>query len=342
MASATPVPPAEISLGPAGSGVITSAAYADGKRIADVALADISEIVTDPGVFLWIGLFEPSRELLHEVQAEFSLHELAVEDAFKAHQRSKLEQYGDSLFVVLRTAHRDDSTGELDFGETHLFVGRNYVVSVRHGSMRSHLGLRARVEAMPEKLALGPGFVLYALMDFIVDQYFPILDAMEESFEALEEAIFNENCSRDTSHHIYHLKRDVIQVKHAILPMSDICNRLAKFDLDLVPESINPYLRDVQDHVMRLNERIDNLRELLTATLDANLSMLSEQYTVQMRRLAAWAALIAVPTMIAGVYGMNFQHMPELGWVWGYPMAVGLMVGVCGFMYWRFKKTDWL
>jgi magnesium transporter len=327
---------------PPASGVIASVAYREGKRLGDVPLDDISEVVPDPGVFLWIGLFEPSRELLRKVEEEFGLHELAVEDAFKAHQRPKLEQYGDSLFIVLRTAQRDESSGEIEFGETHLFVGRNYVVTVRHGSMRSHLGLRGRVEAMPEKLALGPGFVLYALMDFIVDQYFPILDGLEETFEALEESIFGDACSRETSRSIYRLKRDVIQIKHAILPMSDICNRLAKFDLDLVPESVNPYLRDVQDHVMRLNERIDNLRELLAAALDANLSMLSEQYTVQTRQLAAWAAIIAVPTMIAGIYGMNFTHMPELDWLFGYPLAVGAMAGVCGYLFYRFKRSGWL
>jgi magnesium transporter len=324
-------------------GVINSIAYAQGRRLREVALDDISEAVQDPDVFLWIGLFEPSHELLRKVQEEFGLHELAVEDAVKAHQRPKMEQYGDSLFIVLRTIGLDETDGELSFGETHIFAGRNYVVTVRHGSARSHVGLRARCEAFPEKLAKGPGFVIYALTDFVVDQYFPVLDALEERFEVIEEHIFAEGAPpRGASSQIYDIKRRLTALKHALLPVSEMCGRLMKFDLDLVPEDINPYLRDVQDHVMKLNERIDNLRELLAAALDVNQALVSEQHTVHSKQLAAWAAIIAVPTMIAGVYGMNFENMPELGWKLGYPVAVGSMVGASSFLYWRFKRSGWL
>ena len=323
-------------------GVVNSVAYAGGLRIGEVAIPDISEVLKQPGRFVWIGLHEPDDEALAEIQQEFSLHDLAVEDAARAHQRPKLERYGDSLFVVLRTVHLDPTTGGIDFGETHLFVGSNYVVSVRHGPSLPYVEVRSRCEANPELLGKGPGFVLYALMDFIVDQYFPVVDAFEDKLEALEDNIFRQTLTRETTERIYGLKRDLLEVKRAVVPLVDMCNRLVRVDVAVVPEDARVYFRDVYDHAIRINEMIDTLRELLTTALEANLSLISVSQNEDMKRLAGWAAIIAVPTMIAGVYGMNFKFMPELDWPFGYPVVMVIMFGVCGFLYYRFKRSGWL
>jgi magnesium transporter len=346
-------------------GVVTCAAYDVGRRVADVALDQIHEVLSRPDGFVWIGLYEPDEALLRVVQREFGLHDLAIEDAHRAHQRPKLEQYPDSLFVVLRTARLAAAAAEgegrpgVAFGETHVFVGRRYVVTVRHGSQRSHAALRARCEAAPALLAKGPGFVLYALMDFLVDQYFPVVAALEEAVARLEEQLIGETdrpVSRTTLARIYRLKRDLLAVKRAVAPLVEVCTRLTRFDLDLIPEDTRPYFRDVFDHVMRLNEMVDSLRELLTTAFEVNLSLISVEENREMkrlaevaveqnrdtRRLAAWAAIIAVPTLLAGIYGMNFQLMPELSWWFGYPLALALMGAACAVLYWGFKRSGWL
>jgi len=324
------------------NGVVNSVAYAGGLRIGEVAIPDISEVLKQAGRFVWIGLHEPDDELLAEVQQEFALHDLAIEDAARAHQRPKLERYGDSLFVVLRTAHLEPTTGGIDFGETHLFVGSNYVVSVRHGPSMPYVEVRSRCEANPDLLAKGPVFVLYSLMDFIVDQYFPLVDAFEDRLQALEDDIFRQTLTRETTERIYQLKRALLEVKRAVAPLVDMCNRLVRADVTLIPEDARVYFRDVYDHVIRINEMIDTLRELLTTALEANLSLISVSQNEAMKRLAGWAAIIAVPTMIAGIYGMNFKFMPELDWIFGYPVAMAVMLGACGYLYYRFKRSGWL
>lgn len=323
-------------------GVVSCAAYADGRRVAEVAIPDISEVLAQPDRFVWIGLHEPAEALLREVQQEFGLHDLAVEDAHRAHQRPKLERYGDSLFVALRTAQMDPATRRADFGETHIFVGPRYVVSVRHGASVSYAEVRTRCEATPRRLAQGPGYVLYALMDFIVDQYFPIVEALEEDLDALEEEIFGRTLDRETTARIYRLKRDLLEVKRAVSPLVDVCNRLTRFEDDLIPEDTRLYFRDIYDHAIRINEMVDTARELLTTAFEANLSLISVGQNESMKKLAAWAAIIAVPTLIAGVYGMNFQHMPELGWMLGYPAAMAAMLGTCVGLYVHFKRSGWL
>jgi magnesium transporter len=324
------------------SSIVNCAAYADGRRVADVQIEEIEQALKQEDRFVWIGLHEPEEELLRTVQLAFGLHDLAIEDAHLAHQRPKLERYEDSLFVVLRTAQMNREQHRIEFGETHLFVGARYVVSVRHGASLSYAQVRARCETTPRLLVQGPGFVLYAIMDFVVDHYFPIVDALEDELETLEDQIFGEHFSRETTRRIYELKRDLLEVKRAISPLVDICNRLMRFDLELIPEDTRPYFRDVYDHVIRINEIVDNLRELLTSALEANLSLISVSQSDAMKRLAGWAAIIAVPTMIAGIYGMNFDIMPELKWAWGYPLVMGVMVGACGFLYWQFKRSGWL
>jgi magnesium transporter len=259
-----------------------------------------------------------------------------------AHQRPKLERYGDSLFMALRTAQMDRDRKCPEFGETHIFVGVRYIVSVRHGSSLSYAPVRARCEANPRLLSLGPGFVLYAIMDYIVDHYFPVVDALEAELQHVEEAIFDERMSRGTTEEIYNLKRSLLELKRAVSPLVDICNRLVRFDIELIPEEVRPYIRDVYDHSVRINESVDMLRELLTSALEANLSLIAVAQNESMKKLAAWAAIIAVPTMIAGIYGMNFEHMPELHWSLGYPVVMGMMVGVCGGLYLHFKRSGWL
>ena len=320
--------------------VVNCAAYCDGRKIGDVPIDDISEVLKVDGQFVWIGLHEPSEELLRKIQEEFGLHDLAVEDAHAAHQRPKLEEYGDSLFVVLRTARLTDHGPE--FGETHVFVGPRYVVTVRHGPSLSYADVRARCESTPHLLAKGSGFVLYAIMDFIVDQYFPIVDDFEERLQALEEEIFDGRFDRDTTSRVYELKRQLVTLKRAVSPLIDICNRLVRYDMAMIPDSSRPYFRDIYDHVVRINESIDSLRELLTTALEANLSLVSVAQNEVTKKLAAWAAILAVPTAIAGIYGMNFAHMPELQWRFGYAVVMAAIVTVCGVLYWRFRRSGWL
>jgi magnesium transporter len=323
------------------NGVVNCAAYAGGRRVADVDVKDIGEALKQTDRFIWIGLHEPKEELLRQVQQEFGLHDLAIEDAHRAHQRPKLERYGDSLFVVLHTAQMNREQGRINFGETHLFVGPRYVVSVRHGSSLSYAEVRSRCETTPQLLCKGPGFVLYALMDFIVDQYFPLVDVLEDELEQLEEEIFGDASSRETTQRIYEFKRRLLEVKRAVSPLVDMCNRLMRTDLELIPEDTRPYIRDVYDHVLRINELVDTLRELLIAALEANLSLIAVRQNEVVRKLAGWAAIIAVPTMIAGIYGMNFEFMPELRWSLGYPLVMGVTLGICGFLYFHFKRSGW-
>lgn len=327
---------------PRQSGVVNCVAYERGVRLGEVDLGHIQETLKRADTFIWIGLVEPAEWLLRAVQGQFGLHDLAVEDALKGHQRPKLERYEDSLFIVLRTVQLGQETRRADLGETHLFVGERYVVTVRHGSLLSHVGLRGRCEAVPKLLGHGPAFVLYALMDFVVDQYFPIVDALEEDLEEVEQEIFSQRFNRNTMQRIYRLKRDLLGMKRAVTPLIDMCTRLIRFDLDLIPEATRPYFRDVYDHVVRINEMIDSLSQLVTTALEANLSLMSQAQNEDTKRLAAWAAIIAVPTMVAGLYGMNFSYMPELQWKFGYPLVLGLMAIGCAGLFYLFKRTRWL
>jgi magnesium transporter len=323
--------------------VINSAAYHNGVRVADVPIADLGDAWRFSDRFIWVGLYEPSEQVLAHLQEAFGLHDLAIEDARKAHQRPKLDVYGDSLFVVFRTARLSDgSEHRIEFGETHVFVGPRYVITVRHGSLKSHVGLRARCEASPQLLAKGEGFVLHALMDFIVDQYFPVIDALEAELDKLEEPIFQGKFVRSLTARIYHLQRDLLALKQAVTPLMDVSAQLSRLDTPLIPAETRPYFLDVHDHVMRIAGLIDNLQQLSHTALEANLALISVAQNDDTKRLAAWAAILAVPTMIAGLYGMNFKYMPELEWDYGYPVALVGMVSLCVFLYFWFRKVGWL
>ena len=321
--------------------VIDCAAYAGGTRAAALTVDQIQAALSCDGQFVWIGLYEPEQSLLRQVQQQFGLHDLAIEDAINAHQRPKLELYDDSVFVVLRTAQRV-STGRLEFGETHVFLGRNYIVTVRHGSLRSHVGVRQHCEATPKLLAQGPGYVLYEMMYFIVDQYLPIVRQIEEEVQNLEGVVLGDPTASDATARIYLLKRDLVSLRRAVSPLADVCNRLLRFDIPHIPADTRPYFRDVYDHIMRLNESIDAQRELLTSALEAHLSLMTVAQNEHMKRITAWAAMIAVPTMIAGIYGMNFANIPELQWKYGYYIALVSMVVASLGLYVGFKRSRWL
>ncbi len=320
--------------------VINCSAYCEGKKVGMPKIDNVHEDLKIKDRFVWIGLREPGPEMLKKVQAEFGLHDLAVEDAFRAHQRPKIEAYGDTLFIVLRTIQMKGE--KIDLGETHFFLGRNFIISVRHGSSLSYAHVRTRCESTPHLLQKGPAFALYALMDSIVDQYFPVIETLEEKLDQLEEKIFDETQKRETTSEIYQLKRQLMDVKRAVSPLIDICNRLMRFDLNLIEDETRPYFRDVYDHAIRINEMVDNARELLSTSLEANLSLISISQSEVSKRFAGWAAIIGIPTMVAGIYGMNFEFMPELNWRYGYPLVLTLTLGLCGGLYWRFKKSGWL
>ncbi len=324
-------------------GIVNCVAYCGGARVRDVPLEETSEVLREPDSFVWIGLYEPDEPLLRQVQEEFGLHDLAIEDAHRAHQRPKLEEYGESLFVVLRTVQIDAETQDLAFGETHVFLGPRYAVTVRHGASLPYGEVRARCESSPEHLCQGPGFVLYAIMDFVVDHYFPIVDELEEELGSLEDEIFaGAPHGRDIAQRIYRLKSKMLVLKRAVSPLVEVCNRLARFDRTIISPEVRLYFRDVYDHVIRINESIDTMRELLTSALETNLALVSVRQNEVMKRLAAGAAIVAVPTLIAGIYGMNFEFMPELHWKHGYPMAIAFMVGLCGYLFYRFRRARWL
>jgi magnesium transporter len=321
-------------------GVVAAAVYASGRRLADISVEEAGAWAKRPGHVVWIGLFEPSRDLLRRVQTQFGLHPLAIEDAEKAHQHPKLEQYGDSLFIVARTAQMQD--GRIVFGETDLFIGRGYVVSVRHGASRSYADVRERCEASPTVLSEGEDYIVYAILDFIVDNYFPVLAAINGEVETIEDDVLATALHRGQIERLYTLRRDLLSLRNAVTPLVDVCNRLEHTEIIPIDSNMRPHFRDVTDHVRRLQEQIDTLREVLAFAFEASLMNGQMQQSHITRRLAAWAAILAVPTAIAGIYGMNFKHMPELEWTYGYFLVLGGIGAICGGLYWQFRRYGWL
>lgn len=321
--------------------VINCVAYsADGTR-RDLELDAISDVLeVDDGSFVWVGLYEPDRTLLAKLQEEFSLHDLAVEDARNAHQRPKIESYGNSLFIVIHTAQLVDR--RIRFGETHVFIGARYLVTIRHGASTSYAPARARMEREPDLLRHGPDAGLYAVLDLIVDHYMPIVDEFSHALNALEQDVFAEVFRKDTVRKLYDLKRELTRLRMAIAPMQDILNQLARMRGGLIDDEIQLYMRDVLDHVVRINETTDTLREMLTAAVSVNLSLVTVHQGEVVKRLGAWAALLAAPTLIASWYGMNFEHMPELAGRWSYGVLIGVVAAVCAGLYWQFKRARWL
>ncbi|MGW8390929.1 magnesium/cobalt transporter CorA [Pseudoduganella sp. HUAS MS19] len=320
--------------------LINCVAYQDGRKLADIPVADISDYVARDDAFVWVALRDATPAELEVMQEEFALHELAVEDAGRGQQRPKIEEYGDSLFVVVKMLElRDD---ELHVGEVDIFVGPNYVLSNRSNSTKDFLGVRARAEREPHLLQQGAGFVLYALMDAVVDRYFPIIDALEVELEKIEERIFIRGSQRDNIERLYELKRKVMTVRHTVAPLLDAIGKLHGGRVPAVCRNTQEYFRDVHDHLLRINAALDTMRDTIGTAIQVNLSMVALEEGEVNKRLAAWAAIFAVLTAFAGLWGMNFKHMPELDWRFGYPAALTLMAVVCGSLYRRFKKVGWL
>lgn len=320
--------------------LVNCVVYRDGEKLADIPREDIHLHLRERGTFVWVALSDPEPGELKAMQQEFNLHELAVEDAKRGHQRPKLEEYGEALFAVVHLIELHD--GELTVGEVDIFAGANYVLSVRSHAERGFHDVRLRSEREPDLLRHGSGYVLYALIDAVVDRYFPVLDALEVELERLEEEILSGRSARASIESLYALKRKLTTMKHAVEPMLEAVSKLFGGRVPHVCAGLADYFRDVYDHLARLNQTIDSVRDAVTTAMTVNLSMITLAEGEVTKRLAAYAALAAVPTMIAGIYGMNFELMPELKWHLGYPFALGLMIGLDAYLFRRFRKAGWL
>jgi magnesium transporter len=321
--------------------IMAARVYHRGKLVRDLGPHEALPEDCDPGDFFWLGLFAPTPEELSSIAKRFGLHPLAVEDALKANQLPKVEVYGDQLFVVARTATLDGEA--IHAGETALFLGRHFLVSVRHGSARAHTDVRARLESLPAKLAHGPDYVLYAVLDFIVDGYFPVIDAIEDRMLGVEDRVMDTPLSAADIRHLYKQRHEIIRFQRLVGMMKEVAARLANGDeLPAIDPVVRPFFRDVWDHVQRAEYRLAGLRDIAVSVIETNGMLEQQRQGAITRQLAAWAAILAVPTAIAGIYGMNFDYMPELRWPFCYPLIVGGMTAICLTLYWRFKRIGWL
>ncbi|MGI8524021.1 MAG: magnesium/cobalt transporter CorA [Nocardioides sp.] len=325
--------------------IVDSAVYRAGVRVPVTCeardLIALREQASGPDDFVWVGLYQPSELELNEVAKAFDLHPLAVEDAVHAHQRPKLERYGDSLFLTVKSLWYIDANDAVETGEINLFVGQDFIVTVRHGKGSELHSARLGLEEKATVLTHGPSAVVYAVCDTIVDGYGAVVDSLQEDVDEVEESVFSEQRTNDSAR-IYTLKREIAEVRRAVMPLRDPMGRFAMGNVPGVTEESAPFFRDVADHLSKAAETVDNLDQLLSTAFDAHLASISIQQNNDMRKISAGAALVVVPTLIAGVYGMNFHHMPELYWSYGYPMAVGLMIGSSGLLWWFFKRSGWL
>lgn len=321
--------------------VMQCVAYKKGNRLGSLSIEQISATLKQEDTFVWLGLKEADTVLLNKIQQEFGLHELAVEDACSAHQRPKVEEYGDSLFLVLHTALLNTEQS-LNFGETHIFLGNRFLVTVRHGASLKLDKVRKRCEAMPNQLAKGPSFALYSIMDFIVDSYMPAVEGLQQRFDKLEKAIFQQRPSRRTLEGLYDLKRELLRLHAGIEPLIDICNELMRFHSNFIHKDVRIYFRDIADHIKRIDQSIDVTREMLIAAMQVHLSFETVRQNEVVKALAGWGAILAIPTMVFSLYGMNFKYMPELDWEYSYPCVMLSVLLGCLFLYWRLKKTGWL
>ena len=320
--------------------LINCVAYRDGKKLDDIPVSQIHLFVNEPGCFVWVAVKDPVPGELEAMQKEFGLHDLAVEDAQHGHQRPKIDEYGQSLFVVL---HMLESSGEeLNVGEVCIFVGSNYVLSVRHRSQQGFVDVRKRCEQEPGLLRHGSAYVLYALMDAVVDRYFPVLDAVETELEQVEDRIFAKQTERASIEALYGIKQKLTTLKHAAEPLLEAMGRLHGGRVPQLCAGLQEYFRDVSDHLVRLNQSIESSRDMVTTAVSASLSLITLQENEVTKRLAAYGALVAVPTLIAGIYGMNFEHMPEIQWEHGYPVSLISMALIDFYLFYRFRKAKWL
>ena len=320
--------------------LVNCVAYQQGQRLADIPLADVQKYMSQPNCFVWVAIRDPEPGEIEALQDDFNLHDLAIEDAREGHQRPKFEEYGRSLFVVVQSVELGAES--LHTGQISIFVGAGYVLSVRRGTRYGFSDLRGRTEREPELLSHGPAYVLYALLDTVVDRYFPVLDALSDETEALEDRVFGGQTTRAQIEALYGLKRKLMQLKHAVSPLIEVVDKLYGGRVPAMCAGLQAYFRDVHDHLARLDQSIDNLRDMLSTVVSVNLALISLQENEVTKRLASYAALIAVPTLIVGVYGMNFSYMPELQWRFGYPVILGGIVLIDLWLFSRFRKAKWL
>jgi magnesium transporter len=320
--------------------LVNCVAYQDGRRIADIEPREISDWLKKPGCFVWVALKDATEAELAQAQEEFDLHPLAVEDARHGHQRPKIEEYGDSVFAVLNTVEAQGD--ELKVGEVDIFVGPNYVLTVRNRSERGFQEVRNRAEREPHLLKFGSGYVFYFILDAVVDRYFPVLDAIETELEVLEEKIFKGGSARESIEQLYYVKQKLTTLKHAAGPLLEYSGKLYGGRVPQVCTGLGEYFRDVTDHLIRINQSIDAARDTVSTAIHVNLALVQVGESEVTKRLASYAALVAVPTMIVGIYGMNFENMPELKWTYGYPMTIGVMAAIDLYLWWRFRKSGWL
>lgn len=320
--------------------LINCVVYQEGKKLADIPVAAISEHLGRDNTFVWVALIDATDAELAEMQREFDLHPLAVEDARKGHQRPKIEEYGNTLFAAMHLLELEHD--EIAVGEVDIFAGRDFVLSVRHRSKQHFLGVRDRCEREPELLRQGSGFVLYALMDAVVDRYFPIIDGLESELEAVEEHIFDKGAARTNIERLYELKRKVTVLRHAVVPLMEAVGKLTSGRVPPVCTHSRDYFRDVYDHLARINASLDSIRDTIGTAIQVSLSTVALEQSDVHKRLAAWAGIFAAATAFAGIWGMNFKTMPELEWQYGYPMALLFISAVCGILYRRFRRVGWL
>jgi magnesium transporter len=322
--------------------IVDCAVYEDGhRRDGALPVHEAMEACRRPGAFTWIGLYEPTEDEFDSIQREFDLHELAVEDAIHAHQRPKLEVYGDMVFIVLKTARYVDPEEVVRLAEILIFLGEDYVITVRHGETSELRDVRQGLEQEPELLAHGPGAVLHAIVDKVVDDYTPAIIGLGEDIDEIENQVFSGERA-NPAERIYKLKREVLEFAHAVGPLVDPIDRLARGQYQVIHPEVRTYFRDVNDHLLRTHEQLESYRDLLTSVLSANLAQVTVRQNEDVRRISAIVAILAVPTMIAGIYGMNFEHMPELGWTFGYPLVLAVMATICFALYRYFKRVGWL
>jgi magnesium transporter len=322
--------------------IVDCAIYEDGRRRdGRVDLHDAYRQCRQDGNFAWIGMYEPTEEEFDSLQREFDLHPLAVEDAIHAHQRPKLEVFDEMVFIVLKTARYEDSEEVVQFGEILIFLGEDYILTVRHGEASALKQVREALESDPELLRHGPGAVLHAIVDRVVDDYSPALQGLGVDIEEVENQVFSGGRS-NPAERIYRLKREVLDFNRAAAPLVEPTDRLAKGHYALVHPEVRAYFRDVNDHLIRVHEQLESYRDLLTSILQANLAQITVRQNDDVRRISAIVAIVAVPTMIAGIYGMNFEHMPELTWTFGYPLVLAVMLALCAVLYRFFRRAGWL
>lgn len=320
--------------------VVASYVYSNGQRLRSVSLEAPAGLELQKGEFVWIGLVDPSEEELRTLQDRFNLHPLAVEDASKAHELPKVDVYGEQLFVVTRTVHLE--AGRIAYGETHAFLGRGHIITVRHGSARAHSELREQLEATPMLLRHGVDYILHAVLDFIVDGYLPIVMAIEEEVLEMERHALDAFLERDEINRIFNLRRELMKFRRMLGPMGEVASRLERLDSPLIDPEVRPYFRDVLDHVRHVEAMVSGLIDVLTSVFEISTLLEQQRQGASTRKLASWAAILAVPTAIAGIYGMNFENMPELTWRYGYFLTVAVIGVLCAALYLRFKQTKWL